>query len=203
MKATAEATPATTAARRMTTLTDRTPVDIDTALAALDTERFRLAGRYRAAQRSSWPETRSTVPALVKAIDANMAQFARLDAEYERRPWTRFVVVEHIHSGIWCVGGSVRSTSQRHWLPQFSGRTESEAITELAGGAHILCSFCFPNAPVVTAPADPTACSNKDHDPNRAKRVGYVTGNFGTCTACGARATLTSAGNLRKHKRPA
>lgn len=236
---------ATDAARALTDLADRTPVEIDTALAALDAEHYHLTGRVRArlatlhnavgdraqqhgrvkryalsdedavarlraqvdagtvhlSYRMSAPGTLADYDAAVRALADNRAEFNRLDAEYERRRWSRFVIVQHVHSGYWCVGGTVRRTSVRQWLPEYSGRSEAEAIAELAGQAHILCTHCFPNAPVVTVRADPTTCTCKTYDPDKPKRTGFMSGNWATCPECGTRAPLTSAGNLRKHHR--
>lgn len=149
------------------------------------------------------PRTLDTYNTLAKAANANRVEADRLEAEYERRRWSRFIVVQHVHSGYWCAGGTVRHDSVRHWLPELSGRSEAEAIAELAERAHMLCTHCFPNAPVITPREDPTTCTCKRYDRTKPMRSGYAYGNYGTCAECGARAALTRMGNLRKHQRPA
>lgn len=240
---------ATDTARRMINLASRTPVEIDTALAALDTEHYRLTVRLAAtlntvhgaagdrhvhsAGHGRWtmtdadaiatladkiehgtvsltyaasaPRTMANLNALRDTIAANRAEFDRLDAEHDRRRWSRFIVVEHVHSGYHCAGGTLdrgKYRSERHWLPEYSGRSEAEAIAELAGQAHTLCTHCFPSAPVVTPTVDPSVCPSRTADWDKPKRTRGAYGNWATCKTCGAQASLTSAGNLRKHKRP-
>jgi hypothetical protein len=240
---------ATDAARRMTNLASRTPVEIDTTLAALDTEYHGLTRRLRMilgtvhvaagdkqrriGRREQWsmtdadavaalrdkietgtvnlsyadmaPTTMANYDETDRQANANRYQFERLNAEHGRRRWTRFVIVEHVHSGDNCVGGTLDRglyRSERHWLPEYSGRSEAEAIAELADLAHTLCTHCFPGAPVVKAAVDPTSCAGQTYDRTRLVRRGRASGNGAFCTECGGWATFTSAGNLRKHKRP-
>lgn len=238
---------ATDVARRITNLATKTPVEVDTALAALDTEHYGLTGRLRmilgtvhhaagdqqvqsAGRRRRWtmtdadavdtlrdkiehgtvslsyayvaPDTLARYDETDRQANANRYQFERLNSEYIRRPWSRFVIVQHVHSGIWCAGGTVRPTSERGWLPEYSGRSETEAIAELAERAHILCTHCFPGAPVVKPTVDPTTCTSQTYDRTRLVRRGNASGNGAFCAECGGWAGFTSAGNMRKHKRP-
>lgn len=114
--------------------------------------------------------------------------------------WSRFFLVEHIHSNPHC--SSFRPTTRITWLPSVSGLTEAEAVKE--HGA-TLCTICFPSAPteLTTKPVDETVCPGTGSNLDREKphRVGYYSGNWGTCPECGEQVTLTSARKLRKHKR--
>lgn len=123
----------------------------------------------------------------------------KLDKELYKG-WNRFFLVEHIHSNMHC--SSFRPTTRVAWLPNVSGLTEAEAVKE--HGA-TLCTICFPSAPteLTTKPVDETICSGTGSylDRDKPHRVGYYSGNWGTCPECGEQVTLTSARKLRKHKR--
>lgn len=109
--------------------------------------------------------------------------------------WSRFFLVQHIHSSQHCQ--SFRNTTRIGWLPDVSGLTEVEAV---AAHGEALCTHCFPSAPteLTTKPADPAYCTGtRNYD--APSRLGYFSGNWVTCT-CGQQVTATSAGNARKHK---
>lgn len=146
---------------------------------------------------------------LMARAEAEMAPF---NAEFARRGgWTRFFTVPagHIHQSTncsTCNKGQYRT--QFGWNPELSGLTEAEAVAKLGP---TLCSVCFPSAPVewrlepaqIKAAKDAeTHCTEKralpstDGTPNWQRR-------WGKCSACGEGASITSSGNLRKHKRPA
>jgi hypothetical protein len=123
----------------------------------------------------------------------------KLDKELYKG-WNRFFLVEHIHSSQYC--SSFRPTTRVSWLPNVSGLTEAEAVKE--HGA-TLCTICFPSAPteLTTKPVDESVCPGTGSNLDREKphRVGYYSGNWGTCPECGGQVTLTSSRKLRKHKR--
>lgn len=80
-------------------------------------------------------------------LDAHAA-FAPLDAEWDRRGgWSRFFLVTnnngHIHNTTAC--STCFATTEFSWLPDLSGSTEEDAVN--AHGS-LLCSVCFPSAPV-------------------------------------------------------
>jgi hypothetical protein len=139
----------------------------------------------------------------VAALDANRAAMAPLDAEYARRPWSRFYVVAggHIHRDRHC------STCNRGvyrtrfgWKPDMSGMNELQALTMLAEQQHVLCTVCFPNAPVVpTAPVASKHCagSGKPATEGTRKRVGMTI--YGDCSGCGERTVVNMDGGIRKH----
>lgn len=156
------------------------------------------------------PVSRERIAARIEREESQAAEFAaeaaplreeaiNLDKELYTG-WNRFFLVEHIHNTTHC--SSFRPTTRIMWLPNVSGLTEAEAVKE--HGA-TLCTICFPSAPteLTTKPVDDSVCPGTGTYLNRDKphRVGYYSGNWGTCPECGERVTLTSARKLRKHKR--
>jgi hypothetical protein len=140
------------------------------------------------------------LPDLNAKMDANRAEAAAYDAEYDRRPWTRFFLVissnGHIHSNTRC---SSFPRTQHGWQPELSGKTEAEAVAKLGPR---MCSKCFPSAPVewtkgIEKPVDPTACSG--HGKNATSIKWYVS-PVGTCPDCSGTVSVTSTGRVRKHK---
>jgi hypothetical protein len=117
--------------------------------------------------------------------------------------WTRFFLVDHIHNSRAC--HTLRPTTRIGWLPNVSGLTEAEAVKE--HGA-TLCTVCFPSAPVelTTKAADPSVCPGSGKFVNREleHRLGYYTGNWGTCEDCGERVTVRGHNGVKlmKHKNP-
>lgn len=115
--------------------------------------------------------------------------------------WQRFYLVEHIHSSQWC--SSFRPTTRVGWLPDVSGLTEAEAVA--AHGA-ILCTICFPSAPVeyTSGPKlDPSLCtgSGQYHDTEHLTgRENAYSSPSGYCPDCGRWNTVTKTGLMRKHK---
>lgn len=78
------------------------------------------------------------------------AEANQLEAEYRRRPWSRYHLVTssagHIHSSTHCQ--TCRITTEYGWLPDMSGQSEAEAMATLGPNAEALCTVCFPSAPV-------------------------------------------------------
>lgn len=139
---------------------------------------------------------------------------APLEAEYAARGrWSRFFLVTssdggHIHSSMHC--STCKPTTQYAWYPEFSGMTMTEAIAEWdkRGSSEILCTVCFPEAPVArTVPqvADTQCPGSGTFDYDRATaRLRYAYGKAATCNHCGQRITVSSTGKMRKHdKTPA
>ncbi|MFZ4434361.1 MAG: hypothetical protein ACOYOQ_14305 [Microthrixaceae bacterium] len=75
------------------------------------------------------------------------AEANELDELWRAERWSRFYLVTnsngHIHSSTRC--STCRIDTQFGWLPELSGLTEADAVE--AHGA-ILCTVCFPSAPV-------------------------------------------------------
>lgn len=142
----------------------------------------------------------------VPAIKATATPY---EAEYVGRGgWSRFFLVTssagHIHSSMNCSTCNFRTTYG--WYPEFSGQTMAEAIAawDERGSAEVLCTTCFPNAPVArTQPqVDPNQCpgSGTLNYPQETARLGFYSGNYGVCRHCDEKITVTSTGKMRKHK---
>lgn len=145
-------------------------------------------------------------------LEALKVEEAPLNAEYARRPWSRFFIVQggHIHSSMNCSTCNKNGkATQFGWLPELSGQTEAEAVA--AHGA-LLCSSCFPSAPVEwtnfyekeaerKAAEYCTGSGTRDWKDGKV-RTGFMSGNGGYCSHCGGWAGTTSKTNtaIRKHK---
>lgn len=74
-------------------------------------------------------------------------QIGELEELYAARPWSRFFLVTsstgHVHASMYC--STCRWSTTYGWLPELSGKSEAEAVAELGA---VLCSVCFPSAPV-------------------------------------------------------
>lgn len=131
-----------------------------------------------------------------------------LDAEYARRGgWSRFFLVPggHIHKDMHCpTCNKMGQLTDFSWLPELSGLIEADAVA--VHGA-ILCTVCFPSAPVewtngleLAEEAKKAArCSGsgkapgKDDRPNRHHK-------YQPCSVCGDYQTVTNYGVIRAHK---
>lgn len=141
-----------------------------------------------------------------EAAEALKSRVSDLNAEY--RGWSRFFLVQntdgHIHRSMHC--STCHLTTQFAWLPDMSGRTEADVVAE--HGA-LLCTVCFPSAPVEwtnlrelqAAAKDAGKCAgsgqyaelfNHDH----AMRV-Y---KYAECHVCHEVVNVTSTYKLRAHK---
>lgn len=135
-------------------------------------------------------------------ITALTARIAPLDAEYARRPWSRFILVlasgGHIHSSNYCAGGSIRVTTQLAWNPQLSGKTEAEAVAELGP---LLCTHCFPTAPVeyTIGKPKPQHCAGSGEAPVSGTVTRLRRNTSGRCTGCQVSRPLTQYGVVRAH----
>jgi hypothetical protein len=132
---------------------------------------------------------------------ANRAESDLIEAEYARRPWSRFIGVPggHIHSGMWCMGGTIRPTTERTWHPALSGLSVAEAVEKLGT---VLCTHCFPSAPVEwtqgAAKADDSCPGSGQAEVPGTLRHGTPT--LGQCRGCSRLQALTPRGYVRKHK---
>lgn len=128
-----------------------------------------------------------------------------LAGEWQRRGgWSRFFLCTnadgHIHKDRSCA--SLRLTTSLAWLPALSGLTEKDAV---AAHGPVLCTLCFPSAPVEWTVGRP------EEDDGRCKGTGrYVrpenprrSYQRAECPECGERVTLTSTWKVRKHPGPA
>lgn len=111
-------------------------------------QRTNFAGGYTFADMAAKYDTTVTALAAVEA-EADV-----LNAEFKRRGgWSRFFIVQnnggHIHSSMACKTcnrGGYRTDFG--WMPELSGMSMEQAISHFDRAAHILCTVCFPAAPV-------------------------------------------------------
>ncbi|TDC34225.1 hypothetical protein E1211_17925 [Micromonospora sp. 15K316] len=90
----------------------------------------------------------------VNTLAAIEAEATPLNAEFARRGgWSRFFTVQqhngHIHSHMAC--STCNRNGQRTafaWNPELSGLSQAEAIAKFDRRAYVLCTVCYPNAPV-------------------------------------------------------
>jgi transcription elongation factor Elf1 len=135
--------------------------------------------------------------------DARLAHNKQDEEWFQHGQWSRFFLVQdgHIHARTSCQ--SLRITTRVGWLPELSGESEEDAVK--AHGA-MLCTFCFPSAPVEWTrgkPADPSTCEGSgiyagEYMTDKQKRL-YS--KFGTCPHCGEGVSVTSTMKFRKHKK--
>jgi hypothetical protein len=165
-----------------------------------------LEARLRASTVKPWdvdPATRTlaAVSGLDLAIKANRAEFAHLETEYKRRPWRRYIGVMggHIHSGYLCVGGTIRPTTQITWQPTLSGKEVATAVAELGP---LLCTHCFPGAPVEwqAGHAKPERCAGAGRAPREGSVGRQGMSTYGRCQECNTGQIVTTAGVIRAHK---
>lgn len=125
--------------------------------------------------------------------------------------WSRFflVVGGHIHSSMSCsTCNNGQDPTDFGWLPQLSGLSEADAVH--AHGA-VLCTVCFPSAPVewtnayelAEAAKQAARCegSGKQYDTTQPHELRRMS-KWGTCTGCHTVQTVTPNGNIRAHKKP-
>jgi hypothetical protein len=93
--------------------------------------------------------------------EALLARASDAEAPYREHPWSRFFLVTnnngHIHRRMSC--STCRPSTVFVWLTELSGTDEETAVREIG---EILCSVCFPSAPV--------GWTNGESHANRADR---------------------------------
>jgi hypothetical protein len=153
-------------------LTEQTPVEIDTQLAAvyddiavaaaevrrveqyLDDYRRGVQRRdagdstYRSYTDEGLDQLKAKHTLVRGYLRLEAARTARFDEEFTRRGgWTRAFLVRnaggHVHSSMSC--STCFDTTVYAWLPEYSGHDEAE-IVDAAGEK--ACTVCFPSAPV-------------------------------------------------------
>lgn len=135
-------------------------------------------------------------------LAANLAEQAPLDAEYASRPWSRFLIVAggHIHSSRHCsTCNKGQYLTEFGWMPEMSGMDEAEALVALAEKSFILCTVCFPNAPVQPEVVDSKHCAGSGLAPITGTVRGGMS-KYGDCTVCTDRPLIVGGGVTRKHK---
>lgn len=85
--------------------------------------------------------------AALAELDGTFREIDTLDDVYRDHRWSRFFLVTssagHVHSSMNC--HTCKQTTTYGWLPALSGKSEEEAVAALGT---VLCSVCFPSAPV-------------------------------------------------------
>jgi hypothetical protein len=144
---------------------------------------------------------------LVNQVKLVTEKIAPLEAEFNAAPWSRFFLVQnhggHIHSSMRCSTCFV--TTSFGWLPTLSGLTEKDAVDE---HGTILCSVCFPSAPVEwtvgkSATADPDTCPGTGTGDwvEGSYKSYWNGGGRAQCKHCERSVSVTTAHNIRKHKK--
>jgi predicted RNA-binding Zn-ribbon protein involved in translation (DUF1610 family) len=172
-----------------------TPYDVKTVRTFLDEGKFD----------ARWGEDAKIKDALEKYDDLVLqckAKYAELKEWTDKYTgWSRFYLVSggHIHSSMDCsTCNNGKSATNFIWLPQLSGLTEKEAVE--SEGA-ILCTVCFPSAPVEWTNAYDLA-----HLVKLAKRCEgggrFVPYGEHTCPVCGEWVSILRSQRLRAHNKP-
>lgn len=85
--------------------------------------------------------------AALTELDGTFREIDTLNEVYQDNRWSRFFLVTssagHVHSSMNC--HTCKQTTTYGWLPELSGKSEEEAVAQLGT---VLCSVCFPSAPV-------------------------------------------------------
>lgn len=141
------------------TLTDMTPVEVDTILAANWTRQAQQVEAIRMARRSMTPaytfrplsdEAKAKIEARIVAHQHTLAairdEAEPYETEYNRRPWRRYFLVTssvgHVHRGMSCT--TCLSTTEYAWIVDLADCDEGKMVEEYGENA---CTVCFPDAP--------------------------------------------------------
>lgn len=112
----------------------------------------------------------------VETLTETLAEIASIGAEIETTDepyrtaggWSRFFLVNnvggHIHSSMNC--STCRYDTSFSWLPELSGLTEAEAVDTYGP---ILCTVCYPSAPVEWTGGEAKAITAAREERERAK----------------------------------
>ncbi|MHB1974914.1 MAG: hypothetical protein ACYCR4_11645 [Acidimicrobiales bacterium] len=157
------------------------PPEIDACLAGLARRRrpleaamHRLLWVRRRDGRVVERELGSTGFAELAKLRSKIAELVTEATPYEkefvrRGGWSRFFLClnaeGHVHSSLACT--TLRRDTQMAWLPELSGRTESEMVAEHGNGA---CTVCFPSAPTMAGFDDGTSARARRSAEERAAR---------------------------------
>ena len=148
-----------------------------------------------------WHET-------VAKIEANREEAKPMEARFNREQWSRFFLVTnkggHIHSSLQC--STTYPTTSFAWLPTLSGLTEEDAVKE--HGA-ILCSVCFPSAPVEWTMGHERDTSNEcpgsrsyDYEEATWRQTSYTGTGHAICSHCGQSIGTSKTRKMRRHDKP-
>jgi len=197
------------------TETQRDEVRIDTRLAEISLEihhqnqRSDYAHKVLSANYSQPQYIIDRANETLADVDRQTAQLAEeaapLNAEFDAKRWSRFFLVQggHIHSSMSCSSCNKMGQLTRFgWLPELSGLTEADAVA--AHGA-ILCTVCFPSAPVewTNGHEEAAAAKRAAQCPGSGKYVAAEPGKrsrYVGCPECDHFGARTANGYVRAHK---
>jgi len=180
--------------------------------AALRGERYIGTGRTRRSTYKMWDRDVELVNARIARQKAELAELAAqaapYEAEFNRRPWSRFFLVlnngGHIHRERSC--STCRWDTSYAWMPELSGVTEAEMVERHGMTA---CTVCFPSAPAhpayIQAQLDAEKAEQAKADAKCKGSGQYSTKpgrRYDYCPNCGHYTSLTSTGKYRSHKLP-
>lgn len=166
---------------------------------AIETVKARLEGMFYYAKEQA-QRALSELDRIEMVTNILADQVTPMEAEYRARGrWTRFYLVTssagHIHSNTAC---SHQGRTTYGWLPQYSGMGEAEALNKLGSAGNILCTKCFPNAPVeYTKAPEKSYCSGSGQRVPGSRTGAYL---WGRCPGCGDTRKLTMGGSIPKHQ---
>lgn len=124
-----------------------------------------------------------------------------LGNEFRRRGgWSRFYLVTssdgHIHDSMSC--STCRPSTRYGWLPKVSGLSAADAVAEYGP---LLCSVCFPGAPVEWCVGRPPAAGQcLGGVPDGKTVVRQYRRLYGVCPTCKVKHPVNGDGRVRKHK---
>lgn len=129
------------------------------------------------------------------------------EAEKQYKGWSRFFLVHggHIHSSVDCsTCNKAGNATSFGWLPELGGLTEADAVAQ--HGA-ILCTVCFPSAPVEwtngVSHADAERLAKRCEGSTKAPVEKHPKDpyRYGKCS-CGEWQNLNQTGVIRAHNKP-
>lgn len=138
-----------------TEITTRHEVEVDTRIADAHDKLARANAKVAQLRKArEWDEKHRRPISLADegrfeeaCVESDNARAELEEVEVEYAGWSRFFIVKnnggHIHRSMGC--STCFPTTVFGWLPELSGLTEAEAVAEWG---EILCSVCFPSAPV-------------------------------------------------------
>lgn len=144
--------------------------------------------------------------AAVAACDSVAGDLTAMFAEYDSRPWPRYMITQgsdaHIHKDTRCTTcNRGRERTRFGWLIELSGKPIDECIDQFKA---TMCTVCFPDAPVIKV-VDPNVCQGTTVPGTRqvdksGGRYSTTLRYFGDCS-CGAKGIrIKQDGTPAKHK---
>ena len=121
---------------------------IDLKIAETMTHEAKLYGRVQFSKMAVEHNNYNAAEKLIAAEEMHRIALDEMkEAQSHYEDWSRFFLVTnsngHIHSSMHC--STCQHDTQFAWLPELAALTETDAVAEYG---EILCSICFPSAPV-------------------------------------------------------